>query len=137
MACSFAQRADYLTVICLMPSETLDYQSPSNPRSRPPLYDVWSAVCGFVAVGLPAFIYFVVYGGHPHLAFDLAGAVVCVSLPLLFVSVGLAIAAQRRAEKRVPVLLIAWSLVLAQAVMWILVAYDATYPSGHSAPGGF
>src|SRR6476661_2317912 len=98
---------------------TLDYSTGSS--GRPPPYDMWSAVCGFVAVGLPAFCYYVLEGGHPHLAFELAGAVVCVSLPLLFVSIGLAIAAQRRVEKRVPLLVIAWSLILAQTVMWIVI----------------
>jgi hypothetical protein len=113
----------------------LDY-SDQAAIGRPSKWGLWASVCGALAVGVPAFIYFILYGGHPHFALDLAVAIICVSGPLSFVSIILVIVAQFSAAKSVPTLIIAWLLVAAQIAMWILVAIDAIHPTGYRVPGG-
>lgn len=121
----------------------VDYSSPGAAQlhKRPPGEKAGrlSCVCSLIAIGLPEFCYYVLEGGHPHMAFELAGLLFCVSAPLLIISLVSALVAEFGSRHRSVIAVLAWVLILAQGGMWYhLVINERLHASErHGAPASW
>jgi hypothetical protein len=116
----------------------LDYASGTAVRpSRTGFWHgLWSCMGSGLAIGLPACLYYGVHGGHPYQALDLFVSEVCISLPLLVVATGLAIAASFASRKEWITLVAAWLLILIQTGYWVSVlVFLSGPPRGGGSPG--